>query len=721
MDLKEKVLRLKQMLRQVKPLEEIAPPDEGVEGARPSGARFAPSEVAKAASGLRKLQEGREDQIDPEEARGLEAIILPNERPVYFVSGGNYPVLGFPWTTLNDTGVRTRLRQAISAIGRIELPTNPRYPYGGTGFLVGKGLLMTNRHVAELFVDGLGVRRLVFNRGDAAVDFVREKDTPDDDRGAWFEVLDVVMVHPFWDMALLRIDGLPATYAPLTLSVNEPAGGTDVVAIGYPARDDRNDLATQDRIFERIYNVKRFQPGKARPRARTRSFGNLVNALTHDSSTLGGNSGSAVVDPATGHVVGLHFAGQYLKANYMVPALELARDARVVDAGVNFAGALPSTDEWEDAWRRVAAERAAGALVQSPSSSPGAASGEGATASWTIPLKITVSIGAATGAMDLKGAAPAAPTVASVEAMRVPIVYDGLETREGFNPDFLEIEGAPVNPPVLSEAGERVAAPLDDGTTVLKYHKFSVVMHKARRMAIFTAANVDWRPESRKVNGKKPTRKQLTGLGDNDIEKWVTDWRIAEEHQLPDVFYTKDRAAFDKGHLVRRDDVAWGTSFEDMQMSNGDTYHTTNCSPQIKAFNQAPQGEDNWGDLEDMVQKETNAEKAIVFSGPVLARDDRFFEGRDDSGPVKVRIPRRFWKIVVVKGDEGPEAFGFVLEQDLTNVPFREELVVPEAWVAHMKPIADIEELLYGLASLEAMKEWDQFGAAGGESIRSRM
>ena len=36
-------------------------------------------------------------------------------------------------------------------------------------------------------------------------------------------------------------------------------------------------------------------------------------------------------------------------------------------------------------------------------------------------------------------------------------------------------------------------------------------------------------------------------------------------------------------------------------MGNGDTYHTTNCSPQVAGFNRAANGEDNWGDLENLV------------------------------------------------------------------------------------------------------------------------
>ena len=184
--------------------------------------------------------------------------------------------------------------------------------------------------------------------------------------------------------------------------------------MGYPARDDRNDLALQDRIFAHVYYVKRLQPGKVRRRDTCRSFGHDVSALTHDSSTLGGNSGSAVIDLKTGQVVGLHFAGEYLKANYAVPAYELARDSRVVDQGVNFAGSLPATTVWATYWqdldrevKRAAATADAGKLIQSSparaASAPRAPdagnvtqatiTGGSMTVTWTIPLSVTVSLG----------------------------------------------------------------------------------------------------------------------------------------------------------------------------------------------------------------------------------------------------------------------------------------------------------------------------------------
>ena len=87
-----------------------------------------------------------------------------------------------------------------------------------------------------------------------------------------------------------------------------------------------------------------------------------------------------------------------------------------------------------------------------------------------------------------------------------------------------------------------------------------------------------------------------------------------------------------------------------------------------RRFNRSADGKDNWGDLENHVQKATKAdhEKAIINSGPIFASDDRWFKGKDDSGSVRVQIPGRYWKIVLIKGADGPEAYGFILKQDVT-------------------------------------------------------
>ena len=295
--------------------------------------------------------------------------------------------------------------------------------------------------------------------------------------------------------------------------------------------------------------------------------------------------------------------------------------------------------------------------------------------------------------------------------MKVPVIYDGLEEREGFDPDFLELGDGKIEIPVLTPKGEKVAAPLlDESGYELRYHKFSVIMHKERRLAILTASNVDWRAERRMINGQKPSREQLTEIPNGYAEQWVTDERIAAAHQLPDVFFTEDRQSFDKGHLVRRDDVCWGADFEDMQMANGDTYHVTNCSPQIKSFNQAPHGDFNWGDFENEVQKQTKAEKVIIFSGPVLDPKDRWFRGVDESGPIRVRTPSRFWKIVVSKGDGRAAAYGFIFKQDVTEITEKEFVVSPE-WRHAAVAIPDIAKLLRGWVDLSRLVTIDQFQA----------
>ena len=354
--------------------------------------------------GLQKLAEDRHHEITSNEMFGLEAIVMRQNRPVVFVRGNSYDDLGEPWSSLNGADVKARLSALFPLIGRIELPTSPILPYAGTGFVVGNGLVATNRHVAQIFSQGLGLT-IRFRAGDAAIDFKRQVDTAEDDRSAYFNVRGVEMIHPYWDMALLRVDGLP-TNEMLRLSVRSPEEliNRNIVAVGYPARDDRSDLALQDKIFSGIYNVKRLQPGVARASVNVQSFENLVNAMTHDASTLGGNSGSAIIDVGTGEVVSLHFAGEYLKANYAVPMYELARDPRIAPK-LNFDGSVAATRDFDPAWRAAKAESfaitppadrpsvAGGVPLQSPPPQSPATPSDAAVATWTIPLNISVSVG----------------------------------------------------------------------------------------------------------------------------------------------------------------------------------------------------------------------------------------------------------------------------------------------------------------------------------------
>lgn len=295
----------------------------------------------------------------------LEAIVEPDNRPVIDIASGTYTEVPWNWRQLGEPAVRARIEAAISAVGRVEIAGNPRIPYGGTAFLVGQGLMMTNRHVAELFSLGLGTRNLTFRPGlRSGIDFKQEVVTSEPEL---FRLSQVVMVHPYWDCALLQVENITGPHPILKLQADEPEtiAGRAVAIIGYPAFDPRNDVDLQRRIF-RIFERKRLQPGELTGYESIPSFEQTVDALTHDISTLGGNSGSAVIDLETGDVLGLHFAGVRRRANYAVPGWELARDAHVIDAGVTFTKSPPQRPRavWQGRWDEVEPPRSAGLAAQ---------------------------------------------------------------------------------------------------------------------------------------------------------------------------------------------------------------------------------------------------------------------------------------------------------------------------------------------------------------------
>lgn len=285
------------------------------------------AEEGHARAGVLKLTADPAAELSASELHGLEAIVLRRLRPVSFVRGRGFDRLASPWTHLNEAPIRQRLGGLFASVGRIEVPSSPLLPFAGTGFVVGRDLVMTNRHVARCFAGGV-----------AAINFAAEVDAAAD---VVFPVREVALIHPSWDLALLRVDPLPPERPPLVLGVRDAAElfGRDVVVIGYPALDRRGDIRMQNRIFGDTYDVKRLQPGKIRGIEGYPSAGRAVRALTHDCSTLGGNSGSALCDVETGEVVGLHFAGLHLCANYAVPMAALVGDPHLAAFGVCIPGA----------------------------------------------------------------------------------------------------------------------------------------------------------------------------------------------------------------------------------------------------------------------------------------------------------------------------------------------------------------------------------------------
>jgi endonuclease G, mitochondrial len=702
---KAKFAQLKRMLTQIAPGNALeALPRPGAEAIERGGFEsLGPSNAATIESGLQKLAEDRSQEVTPSEIFGLEAIVLPRNRPVAFVRGESYDDLEEPWVNLNDDVVKRRIASLLPSIGRVEVPSSPILPYAGTGFVVGRDLIATNRHVAQLFSQGLGLT-IRYRAGDAAIDFKRQIDAPDDDRAAYLSVRAVEMIHPYWDMALLRVDGLP-TDRMLRLSVKSPEELLDhkVVVIGYPARDDRSDLALQDRVFNRTYNVKRLQPGFIRARAEIQSFENNVNAMTHDASTLGGNSGSAVIDIDSGDIVALHFAGEYLKANYAVPMYELARDSRVAPL-LNFEGTLPPTNNWARAWHSVEpTEGSASAAAPPPSGPPTitvqlpTSSAQPDVTTWTIPLRVSVAIGRPSSVFQQPGGTAGDQILdydnsVSDEAIVVDPDYSN---RPGYDPSFLESVDVPL--PRVSKAMEQDTAQVrsdaqkHEDPFELAYYHYSVYMNKRRRTAWFSAANVD--------GDHRPN------IGKRQGDRWYTDPRILRSEQIGQEAFER---GIDRGHLTRRQDTAWGSDVASAIQANNDTFHFTNCSLQASPFNQ---DKDRWQGLEQFLLEQhakKERRRLIVITGPLFAANDPVY--KNDRMNYSVRCPLQFWKVcVLIKQDGTPSATGFVLgQEDIQNLPgFEEAFDVAAAQIR----LADLEERT-GL-DFGNIKKFDHFAAGG--------
>ena len=413
----ERLQRLREMLAQVDPTGKASGLRESMENN--SGVSFGTEAMEMPGGGVSTVATeanlveesldvlNRDTDIDADHQFALEAIIMPFHRPVVDIIDDkmSLPQLNQKWRHLGtDDAVRSRIDQAVLSIGRVEIPNHGSLPYAGTGFVVGKNVLMTNRHVAELFANGLGKQHLQFKAGQVAdIDFRQEFGQQASDR---LRVEKILMIHPWWDMALLQVSGLPESRIPLTLSTDDPASMLDqeVVVVGYPGYDPSGDQMyqnTQARIFRNTYYVKRLQPGLLKSRRPVRSFQRVVDAITHDCSTLGGNSGSAVIELKTGSVIGLHFAGAYLKANFAVPTIDLAMDSEVVDAGVNFKGTVTADDAryrpvWQSADNEhvLASNGRANQIVASSGSSAGIQMTDGTCElKINVPIELTVRIG----------------------------------------------------------------------------------------------------------------------------------------------------------------------------------------------------------------------------------------------------------------------------------------------------------------------------------------
>jgi hypothetical protein len=306
--------------------------------------------IADAETALRKLgSDGEDAELTDFESAGLEAVIeADGSRPVLFIRNNqvdlNTPQLaGDLAARWRDAALRASagIARVAAAVGAVQLPAFDKRRIG-TAFAIAPGLVITNRHVLEEFAAQDG-QTWTMTR-DAEVDFIGEHDDPRENR---FKVASVVLAGPNpinrrinfanLDLAILQLEGDLARF-PKPVSVGTDLSAVRVGAIqpavyvmGFPARplvaagtsgagapaagSEYQDIL--DKLYENRFGSKRWSPGllEAGPGQLSKDARKWV--MSHDASTLGGNSGSCVVDLSQGErIIGLHFGGRPRVENF---------------------------------------------------------------------------------------------------------------------------------------------------------------------------------------------------------------------------------------------------------------------------------------------------------------------------------------------------------------------------------------------------------------------
>jgi hypothetical protein len=307
--------------------------------------------VAQADEGLsRILGDGPDAHLDAETVSGLEAVVRTDgSRPVLFVEDDfvdvGAPSIGAYAAPLSR--LEGGVREVCRAVGRVDDPSASAAPLGyqGTAWVVAESLVLTNYHVLQAIAPG-GVRRGGTFEGrlntGAAVHFGHEVGNPLPKRR--FPVRRVVAVgregaQQYLDAGtLLNFDGLDMAVLQLESVAGRPfpqptrlargddprtrgslaSKGRTVYVVGYPGNEQSTTPDLFAEIFAGVKSYKRLAPGAITDAAWELPTDPRGWVITHDASTLGGNSGSALVDlDADGRTfLGLHFAGLHARRNW---------------------------------------------------------------------------------------------------------------------------------------------------------------------------------------------------------------------------------------------------------------------------------------------------------------------------------------------------------------------------------------------------------------------
>lgn len=633
--------------------------------------RMGPEQMQALPGGVRELIEHEPWQPDQMEPRFVERVL-----------GATRDFLSVEFFDLAAYAMRSVARIVTQLDGRL---------YYGTGFMVSESLLLTNHHVLEnprwaaasvaefdFQRDRLGVPKTVqrfqldpsrFFLADADLDYALVAIRPEADVGAGR-----LEHHGF--CPLVGLEGKILVTHPVNI-IQHPQGRMKEVVI----RENHLSALPAAPLDTFAHYVADTEPGSSGSPVFNDRW--EVIALHHSAVPARNADGEILTNAGTVwdknkmDAAEIKWIGnEGIRVSRIVNNLRTRLESLAGQKRDLLASVLKLSDSDEPGPANVPEN------IQPPSSAPaGVPALSGGSSTITVPLTITVSIGAD------QGVSIAGPAAAAVESVRPEPDY---RNRQGFDRSFLGVE---VPMPRLVDDRHGPLAGLEDGAGELRYHHYSVMMNAARRLAYVSAVNYD---------ATAPFTHERT------TDRWFLDPRLAAERQADNRYY-KDNP-LDRGHLTRRLDAGWGHTPEEARLANDDTFHWTNCSPQHEVFNQSAKSQPKdlrlWGELENHItaQAQNGLKRLSIFNGPVFDAADRTHRG--------LPIPSAFWKIVAYRSRSGElRALGFVLHQvDLISNLAAERFEVGKFDLRQVR-IGAIEELT-GL-DFGALRNADPMASAG--------
>ena len=645
--------------------------------------------------------------------------------------------------TLDFVGVAflEKGRRAADAVGRIAfLNEGPQ----GTGFLVGPRLLLTNHHVIETAADAHHMQ----------VQFDYEYGIDSRARAPSNFFLD-----PDYCFVTDDIDGLDFTLIGVGA---QRAGARQLAEFGHLPLSDAGDK----HMLGETANVIQHPDGRFKELVLRENHlvarDETAQVLHYVADTEQGSSGSPVFNNEW-EPIALHHWGAPWREVMGTDGRPLSREVnegirisaivahlqRLVTLGAGQQAAVlrDVLDRWERARKAGRTYRAAGAphpstreessVAERPAGPLQSRVGEDGSVTWTFPIEITVraplAAGAAGGAAVATAAAPA-PGQAERRTWRTEEFGD----RGGYEPGF--IPGFIVPLPLVANSPHRVAenqlAQPGDDKHELRYHHFSIVMNADRRLAFFTAVNIDGSRikainRTTKSATSDPSLAQLgvEGIGLADAEAsddFRPDRRVLETERMDRPFYEKqivpgfpdassrDRIArmFQKGHIILRGDPAWGSD-EEALAAERDTFFYTNAAPQVGFFNQGSdisrpgsKGKLRWRAVETYVLRNavTMKSRISVFAGPIFAEDDPEYR-------FGAKVPMRFWKIAVWNDGGVLRSIALIADQRPVLEVMPERIAEGREAFGDDEELARVSEFLATVAEVEAATGLD-FGEA---------